>query len=152
MQQQFYGVNDYCDACGSVYPKIKIMVVWCQIHHSGHTLPCNHDPPHLCDFPDVGTIHVHICHTFNDRLLKRGELVWQVGSTEWKEYRLTDDIISRPRGEMVNKLPKWVCMVKWMPGGNQLVKPRLPMCDVVGNLRRSPLKHNEFSTSDSCSV
>ena len=52
MQQQFCGVNDYCDICGSIYPKIKIMAVWRQIHHSGHTPPRNHDLPHHCDFPD----------------------------------------------------------------------------------------------------
>ena len=53
MRQQFCGVNDYRDVRGSIYPKIKIMAVWRQIHHSGHTPPCNHDLPQLCDFPDV---------------------------------------------------------------------------------------------------
>ena len=52
MRQQFCGVNDYCDAHGSIYPKIKIMAVWRQIHHAGHTPPRNHDLPHWCDFPD----------------------------------------------------------------------------------------------------
>ena len=33
----------------------RIMVLWCQIHHSGHTLPCNQGLPHLCDFPDEQT-------------------------------------------------------------------------------------------------
>ena len=45
-------VNDYCDACGSIYLEIRIMALWRQIHHSGHTPPRNHDVPHPCDFPD----------------------------------------------------------------------------------------------------
>ena len=52
MRQQFCGMNNFCDARGSIYPKIKIMAVWRQIHHSGHTPPRNHDLPQLCDFPD----------------------------------------------------------------------------------------------------
>ncbi|EDR00812.1 uncharacterized protein LACBIDRAFT_333868 [Laccaria bicolor S238N-H82] len=47
----------YCDARGTIYPEIKIMVVWCQIHHSGHTPPRDHDVPHICDFPDSSTLH-----------------------------------------------------------------------------------------------
>ena len=61
MRQQFCGVSDYCDVRGSIYPKIKIMAVWRQIHHPGHTPPRNHDLPHLCDFPDVSNkrkIHI----------------------------------------------------------------------------------------------
>ena len=56
MRQQFCGVNDYCDAHGSIYPKIKIMAVWRQIHHAGHTPPRNHDLPHWCDFPDASSV------------------------------------------------------------------------------------------------
>ncbi|KIJ93481.1 hypothetical protein K443DRAFT_35865, partial [Laccaria amethystina LaAM-08-1] len=52
MRQQLCGVNDHCDARGSIYPEIKIMAAWRQIHHSGHTWPCLHDSPHKCDFPD----------------------------------------------------------------------------------------------------
>ena len=55
MRQQFCGMNNYCDARGSIYLEIKKWqcgLVWRQIHHSSDTLPCNHDLPHLCDFPD----------------------------------------------------------------------------------------------------
>ncbi|EDR08341.1 uncharacterized protein LACBIDRAFT_327476 [Laccaria bicolor S238N-H82] len=55
MRQQICGVNDYCDTRGSIHPEIKIMAVWtawCQIHHSGHTPPRDHDLPQICDFPD----------------------------------------------------------------------------------------------------
>ena len=103
MRQQFCGVNDYCDARGSIYPKIKIMVVWRQIHHAGHTPPRNHDLPHWCDFPDVALISMSIVRTrfsFQDASLIRSDDVphalcnqhdvWQCSHEEIKSQdRLT---------------------------------------------------------------
>ena len=87
MRQQFCGVNDYCDARGSIYPKIKIMAVWRQIHHAGHTPPRNHDLPHLCDFPDVmvwmcvcfKVCRLHFaCHSLALALSEKFTHVWLV--------------------------------------------------------------------------
>ncbi|EDR09296.1 uncharacterized protein LACBIDRAFT_325989 [Laccaria bicolor S238N-H82] len=75
MRQQICGVNDYCDARGSIYPEIKIMAVWCQIHHSGHTPPRNHNLPQICDFPDGGDMHKVILPTIGYKLQKSQNIV-----------------------------------------------------------------------------
>ena len=71
MWQQLCGVNNFFDMRGSIYPKIKIMAVWCQIHHSGHTPPRIHDLPKLCDFPDVSW---------------RGENLLAMGLYRWYDF------------------------------------------------------------------
>ena len=62
-------MNDYCDMRGSIYLKIKIMAVCCQIHHAGHTLPRNHDLPHWCDFPDARDRYRYLEASFVTRRL-----------------------------------------------------------------------------------